>query len=261
MRASKTFVAMLLVLCTLLFIGLSQAALDPGIILQLSDNVTDDINLETSSANAVWQAADPDGDQEIFLFVYDNNEITQLTNNLMDDVNPTISGTNVAWQAWDGNDWEIFVYNGMVTTQLTDNDANDVNPKISKPLVFWQGSDGNDLEIFTARIPPQPVELSCKITPRSLNLKSKGKWVTCLIRFPDGVDAVAVDTASILLQGEIPPDSVKVSKRRNKILLKFSRSALQALLAPGSEVEVTVSCTSTDGTPIICSDTIKVLLK
>ncbi len=258
MRASKVSLVMLSVWCMLLFVGISQGALDLGIILQLSDNFSDDINLGTSSGNAVWQAADADGDQEIFLFVYANNEITQLTNNIMDDVNPTISGTNVAWQAWDGNDWEIFVYNGLDTTQLTDNDANDVNPKISEPLVFWQGSDGNDLEVFTARIPPQPVELSCKITPQSLKLTSKGKWVTCLIRFPDGLEAVDVDTASIRLQGEIPPDSVKVSERSNKILLKFSRSALQALLAPGPDVEVTVDCTLTDGSPIVCSDTIKV---
>ncbi|MHC4535459.1 MAG: TolB family protein [Planctomycetota bacterium] len=258
MRTPSIKLILFLVLCTLGLAGLSKAMLLPGFIHQLSDNDVDDTGLAVSGGNAVWQAADANGDQEIFLFMDGDTVGSQLTANVMDDINPTISGMDVAWQSWDGNDWEIYAYNGFAITQITDNDANDVNPQISGMLIFWEGNDGNDVEIFATRLPPRPVEMSFRIMPRSLNLKSRGRWVTCTLRLPKDISAAGIDPDSILLQGSIPPDWMKVSTRYNKILLKFSRSAFQALLSPGPAVEVTLTCTAADGTPIVCTDKIKV---
>jgi len=42
-------------------------------------------------------------------------------------------------------------------------------------------------------------------------------------------------------------------------MAKFSRSAVQALLAPGAAVEVTLTGELKDGTPIAGSDTIRVI--
>ena len=226
-------------------------------VVQLTHNDTDDNNPRIFRSRVVWQGKDPNqGDWEIFL--YRDGATVRLTDNSTDDTNPDIFGSYVVWQGWDGNDWEIFLYDGEEVTALTENDYDDCSPRISGALIVWQGGDGNDWEIFAAVLPR---EVTVKITPQSLNLQSKGRWIGCEISMAGGLDVRDVDTAGIRLEEVVTPAWTKVYEGSQKIKMKFDRAAVEELLEPSQAVKVTVSGTMNDGTLFEGSDTIKVLDK
>jgi len=65
--------------------------------------------------------------------------------------------------------------------------------------------------------------------------------------------------SSLLLLDAVPASKVQKGNGSRKVMAKFSRSAVQALLAPGAAVEVTLTGELKDGTPIAGSDTIRVI--
>jgi len=224
---------------------------------QLTDNDSNDIYPQLSGSYAVWEWEDPNENDSEIMF-YDSENIIQLTNNATDDINPQIFGKKVVWQGWDPNegDWEIFYYDGHSIQQLTNDAYDDINPKISKSLIIWEGWDGNDWEIETAMV---PVPAGIKVTPQSLNLKSKGKWITVHLKLPEGMTGSQVDKTSLLLMDQIPVDKVQKGEGARKLTLKFKRADVQALLTPGPEVEIYLTGQMKDGTAIEASDTIKVI--
>jgi len=106
--------------------------------------------------------------------------------------------------------------------------------------------------------PPIPAEV--RIVPRTINLASKGKWITCQIWLPEDYDVVDIDSNSVFLEGEIEPESFRVDEEEQVAIVRFSRSEVQGILAPG-EVELTVSGELTDGTRFEGADTIRVIDK
>ena len=99
------------------------------------------------------------------------------------------------------------------------------------------------------------------MSPQTLNLKSKGKWITVQVRLPAGYNRSDVVGSSLFLLGEVPASKVQKGNGNGsrKVMAKFSRSAVQELLEPGAAVEVTLTGELTDGTPIAGSDTIRVI--
>jgi len=100
------------------------------------------------------------------------------------------------------------------------------------------------------------------IDPDTLNLKSKGKWVTCYIGLPEGYSPRDIDISSVTLVYDddhiIPAERGKV--QGNVLMVKFDRSKVAEILSPG-EVELMVTGKLTDGTPFEGSDTIRVIAK
>lgn len=224
---------------------------------QLTDNDSNDIFPQLSGAYAVWEWEDPnDGDTEIIF--YDSEKTIQLTDNTTPDVNPQIFGKRVVWQGWDVNDgdWEIFFYNGCIVQQLTNDAFDDTYPKISDSLIIWEAWDGNDWEIKSAYV---PVPAGIKVTPQSLNLKSKGKWITVHLKLPEGMTASQVNKSSLLLMNQVPVSKVRNGDTPRKLTLKFNREAVQSLLTLGPEVDIFFTGQLKDGTVIDASDTIKVI--
>ena len=259
------YVKIVMVLIALVFfVNASRVAPADVLINQITDNSVDDINLKVSDSCAVWQASVPDPCSDVEIFLYRGGEVLQLTDNDTDDVNPRIAGPYVAWEGWDpcDNDWEIFVYNGESVFQITDNEYDDTNPRLADSLVFWQGSDGNDWEIFVAAIPRPAITVNMKVTPQSLNLNSRGRWITVHLWFSDEFDVEDVDTDTLLLEGLVPPADVKFCDDLKKsFTIKFDRTAVQALLPVGEAVEVEISGYLHDGSAFTATDTIKVIDK
>jgi len=85
------------------------------------------------------------------------------------------------------------------------------------------------------------INAQVKISPNTLNLKSKGKWINCEIRLPQEYDVADIDTASIFLQGTIAPDRVIIDPVNQVAKLKFRRSELQGIVEAGEQVVLTVS--------------------
>ena len=105
------------------------------------------------------------------------------------------------------------------------------------------------------------VPIEAGISPGVINLKSKGKWITALLTFPEGYNVADVDTSTILLQGQFPLQELAWSDEvTREIMLRFDRVDVQTGLNPGN-VEVTITGSFTGGTPFEGSAVIKVINK
>jgi len=101
----------------------------------------------------------------------------------------------------------------------------------------------------------EPIEAEVDIDPDTLNLKSKGKWVTCYIQPPDGYAVEDIAVGTILLEGELQVEHSDVQD--GVLMVKFNRQLLIEYLATG-DVTLTVTGELTDGKPFQGSDTIRV---
>ncbi len=102
------------------------------------------------------------------------------------------------------------------------------------------------------------IEAEIEINPKILNLKSKGKWITCHIWLPEEYDVADVNSYRIFLQGELEAEWVWFNEQQQVVAARFNRSAVQEILMPG-EVELTVTGELTDGTKFTGMDTVRVI--
>lgn len=101
-----------------------------------------------------------------------------------------------------------------------------------------------------------PNNATIDFDPDTLNLKSKGKWVTVYIELPNGSNVSNIDATTVLLNGNLSPvldakygfvnnesgyimdhDGDGILER----MLKFNRSDVQAILAVGDNVEIKIT--------------------
>ncbi|MBA7706638.1 hypothetical protein ES703_115493 [subsurface metagenome] len=106
--------------------------------------------------------------------------------------------------------------------------------------------------------PPIPAEVD--IDPDTLNLASKGRWITCYIRLPEDYDVADIDPNSVLLEYEIQAESLRVDEQQQVAVAKFNRSDVQDILNAG-EVALTITGQLTDRTVFEATDVIRVLNK
>lgn len=112
--------------------------------------------------------------------------------------------------------------------------------------------------------PATSVSATIDIDPDTLNLKSKGKWVTTYIELLEEYDVADIDVSTIMLndqvQAEMTPTEIGDYDDDGiaDLMVKFDRSAVQGILEVGEEVEITVTGELTDGT-FEGSDTIRVI--
>lgn len=101
--------------------------------------------------------------------------------------------------------------------------------------------------------------------PDTLNLKSKGKYVTTYIELPKGYDANDIILESIKLNNQIQPEikSIKIGDYDNNgisdLMIKFDRSAIQNILPIGKKIKVVITGKLIDGEPFDGIDFIKVI--
>jgi hypothetical protein len=101
--------------------------------------------------------------------------------------------------------------------------------------------------------------------PNTLNLKSKGKWVTVYIELPESYDVACIDLSSVMLNDSVPAEErpIKIDDYDSDdipdLMVKFDRASVQDILSTGEEVEITVTGKLTDGTLFSGIDTIRVI--
>jgi hypothetical protein len=94
------------------------------------------------------------------------------------------------------------------------------------------------------------------IHPETLNLKSKGRWVSCNINPSGDYEDPLVDPKWLVLNGDIPAEhQIQTGHSLN---VKFDRSDLEDILSPGDDVILTVSG-EFEGELYFGEDTIRVI--
>lgn len=144
------------------------------------------------------------------------------------------------------------------------------NPQASGYIIAWEDlwnlgdADYQDAVLATLT----PITVNVEYCPRTLNLKSEGKWITAFIELPKELDAYNVDAASIMLNGTILADKVHVEDS-HLLVVKFSRAEVIELIKDllekidfqciGTEVSLTLTGKFTDGQTFQGNNTISVI--
>jgi hypothetical protein len=120
----------------------------------------------------------------------------------------------------------------------------------------------DDVVLFET--PVRLVEAAVAIDPPRLNLKSKGRVVTCHIELPVDYSPYDIDVTTVRLNELLPAFSKPVVVEDYdydgvlELMVQFDRRALTDMLSPG-EQEITVSGELTDGTPFAGSFMLQVV--
>ena len=99
--------------------------------------------------------------------------------------------------------------------------------------------------------------------PDTLNLKSKGQWVTSYIELPADYDINTIDLESIRLNDQIPiePEPTEIGDYDENgipdLMVKFDRLDVQSILEVGDEAKITITGELINGKPFEGSDIIK----
>lgn len=113
-----------------------------------------------------------------------------------------------------------------------------------------------------------PVEAAIDIDPDTLNLKSKGKWVTCYIQLPEECDVDDIDVGTIQLEVDIYAQQSNVQD--GILMVKFDRQETTELiygylgilgLDLPTDVPLKVTGQLTNGTPFEGIDMVRIIEK
>jgi hypothetical protein len=125
---------------------------------------------------------------------------------------------------------------------------------------------GSGLGLDNIRTHVVIIPATIDIDPDTLNLKSKGKWITAYIELPEGYDVNDIDISTVLLNDAVSAESQPTeigdydSDSVADLMLKFDRAEVATLLEQADEVELTVTG-EVAGTSFEGSDTIRVMSK
>lgn len=124
---------------------------------------------------------------------------------------------------------------------------NETPPDWVVPATIEIGDCGGGLPAETVTV---------RLVPRTLNLKSEGKWVTAHVSVANAT-AADIDPATLTLQG-VSVDWSHITSN-DTLMAKFDRAAFASTVAPGDAVVVTLVGRWTDGGSFTATDTIRVI--
>ncbi|NIN92894.1 T9SS type A sorting domain-containing protein [bacterium] len=115
---------------------------------------------------------------------------------------------------------------------------------------------------------PEPISATVNITPKTLNLKSRGRFITASINLPDGFNVNQIDGNTVQISAidgqpiePISADKTMASEIEsdNCLIAKFERGDLINVLTPGDGVKITIEGLLTSGEKFTGDDTIRVI--
>lgn len=129
---------------------------------------------------------------------------------------------------------------------------------------------GDDIDpiIIDPEPEPEPISATVNITPKTINLKSRGKFITASIKLPNEFNVNQIDGNTVQISAidghsiePISADKTRVEELESDscLLAKFERRDLINVLVPGDEVNITIEGLLTGGEKFTGADTIRVI--
>ena len=121
---------------------------------------------------------------------------------------------------------------------------------------------GTGIDIGADEFVPEQTSIAAviRIRPSTLNLSTKGKWISCSIELDGEYDVADIVVDSIHLNGQISPVETEVNKQGRKLHVKFDRPETQGMLMDvESPALLIVTGSLEDGTTFQGQDTIKIV--
>jgi len=138
---------------------------------------------------------------------------------------------------------------------------------------YHSGVFSADFDYF--RVTTAPLQSTVDIDPETLNLRSRGQWITAYIQLPDGYNAADINASTVLLNGTISPvldpkygfvtnsSEYLVDHNNDGILermVKFDRATVETFInnegISYGNVALTITGKLLDGTPLEGTDLI-----
>ncbi len=131
---------------------------------------------------------------------------------------------------------------------------------------------GNE-DFWLIKLAPEEIPATVDIDPDSLNLRSRGRWITAYIELPEGYDVNDINVSTILLNDTVPAElhPTEVGDYDDDgipdLMVKFDRDEVISYIQSNLNTRERV-CTATltitgklyDGTPFQGRDSIRVLI-
>jgi hypothetical protein len=183
-------------------------------------------------------------------FILDLEPEAYLTNNYNSD-GGVLSGLPTA-EVWSITIYPEFV-TGILAWKYVNSDGTEINLDMDNPV--------------TIVLLSQSAQVSVDFDPDTLNLKSKGDWVTVYIELPDGYDVNNIDISTIMLNDVVPAElhPTEIGDYDDDgipdLMIKFNRASVIAIVDPGDSVEIKITGALLDGTAFEGTDTIRIIGK
>jgi hypothetical protein len=130
--------------------------------------------------------------------------------------------------------------------------------------------------IYVIQAPTSAILAKVWITPKSLNLRARGRWITAYIELPKGYSAKDINVSSILLNDTIRAEPKRATigdydhDSRSDLMVKFNRAEVISYILNHiprrrlvkerfMTVTLTLSGRLNDGTQFNCSTSIRII--
>ncbi len=168
--------------------------------------------------------------------------------------NDTLAGSTIKYVTWIGNEWKSEAVDaGLHSSLALDSDG---NIHISYAQEIPESHD-HYLKYATKPGGALSPSISLNIDPDTLNLKSKGRWITAYLT-TEGAKAEDIEPSSLMLNDVLPPSWWDI-QNETTLMVKFNRAAVQALLPISETVDIKVTGKWKDGETFELHDVIRVI--
>jgi hypothetical protein len=154
-----------------------------------------------------------------------------------------------------GNNWSIEIVDSDGTVGVWSSIGIDLvnNPHIS----YWDYTSGSLKYATKAKLAPPSRSITLNIDPDTLNLKSKGRWITAYLA-TDNAKADDIDAPSLLLNDVIRAEWWNI-QNETILLAKFDRATVQSIVSVSDSIDIKVTGQWKDGERFVAHDAIRVI--